>query len=125
MREKGGCVRHELRILALAALCSLLPALARAAPTEADIAAGRKIAFTKTLGNCIACHVIPGGTQPGNIGPNLTHIRALLPHRKDAYAIIFNEPARKPQTPMPPFGRNHILTPAQIRQVIAFLYSHK
>ncbi|MGC8475754.1 MAG: sulfur oxidation c-type cytochrome SoxX [Acetobacteraceae bacterium] len=122
-------MRQAYRKLTLAAVGLLAPLAARAAPPRpsmaAEIAAGRKIAFTKTLGNCIACHVIPGGTQPGNIGPNLTHIRALVPHRKDAYAIIFDEPARKPQAPMPPFGRNHILTPAQIRQVIAFLYSNK
>ena len=121
----GGNVRRVVGLSFLAAMGLLAAPGARAAPSAAEIAAGRKIAFTKTLGNCVACHVIPGGTQPGNIGPDLTHIRALLPHRKDAYAMIFDAPAKKPQTPMPPFGRNHILTPAQIRQVIAFLYSHK
>ena len=42
--------------------------------TPGDAAAGLKIATTKSLGNCIACHVASAWANlplPGNIGPSL------------------------------------------------------
>lgn len=108
--------------LGLALALALVPGVAAAA-TAADIAAGQRIAFDKSLGNCLACHVIAGGQQPGNIGPRLAGLKAAFPHRKDLYAVIFNEQARNPQTLMPAFGTNAILTPKQIGQVIDFLYT--
>ncbi len=42
-----------------------------------DAAVGFKIATTKSLGNCIACHVAAGWAKlplPGNIGPDLTGV---------------------------------------------------
>ncbi len=50
--------------VALALALTLAPQLAAAAPTAADSAAGKHVAFTKSLGNCLACHVIAGGDQP-------------------------------------------------------------
>jgi sulfur-oxidizing protein SoxX len=100
----------------------ILPATALAA-TPAQIAAGKKIVFTKALGNCLACHVIAGGSQPGDIGPELKNVKSMVPNRKTLYAIIYDEEARNPQTLMPPFGKNAILTPQQINDVIDFLYT--
>ncbi|MGH7067752.1 MAG: sulfur oxidation c-type cytochrome SoxX [Acetobacteraceae bacterium] len=100
----------------------LLPALALGA-SPASVAAGKKIVFSTALGNCLACHAIPGGSQPGDIGPPLKDVKALVPDRKTLYAILDDEQARNPQTMMPPFGRNAILTPEQINDVIDFLYT--
>jgi len=32
---------------------------------------GEKIAKTRSLGNCVACHYLPNVESPGDIGPNL------------------------------------------------------
>ncbi len=37
--------------------------------------------------------------------------------------MIFDEETRNPQTLMPPFGKNAILTARQIAQLIDFLYT--
>lgn len=96
---------------------SLGPAL------SATVAVGRKIAFDRKRGNCLACHVIAGGELPGNIGPELKQVRNLVPNRKELYAIIYDEQKRNAQTIMPAFGQNDILTPKQINDVIDFLYT--
>ena len=40
---------------------------------------GKKIAFNKKKGNCLACHLIPGGDQPGNIAPPLIAMKGRFP----------------------------------------------
>lgn len=45
--------------------------------TPGDPAAGLAVATTKSLGNCMACHVAEGWSEmalPGNIGPALTSV---------------------------------------------------
>ncbi|MGH7051758.1 MAG: sulfur oxidation c-type cytochrome SoxX [Acetobacteraceae bacterium] len=111
-----------MKIVGLAFGLILLPALAFAATPE-QIAAGKKIVFSQALGNCLACHAIAGGSQPGDIGPPLKDVKAMIPDRKMLYAIIFDEEARNPQTMMPPFGRNAILSSKQINEVVDFLYT--
>ena len=46
-----------------------------------------------------------------------------FPNRADLVAILTNEQSRNPQTVMPPFGANRILTPQEIEKVVDFLYS--
>ena len=61
--------------------------------------------------------------MPGNAGPALKHMKTLVPDRKTLYAILYDEQKRDPQTIMPAFGKNDILTPRQINDVIDFLYT--
>ena len=88
-----------------------------------SVADGEKLAFDRGKGNCLTCHVIKGGDAPGNVGPPLADMKARLPDRKELFAIIFDETKRNPQTVMPPFGRNLILTNEEINSIIDFLYS--
>lgn len=101
---------------------AILPATALAA-TPAEIAAGQKIVTTKSLGNCVACHSFDGAVEPGNIGPAFKDMKARVPDRKLLYSIIYDETKHNPETVMPAFGRNLILTPEQINEVIDFLYT--
>lgn len=41
--------------------------------TPGDAVKGRKLALTRSKGNCVACHVLPGDdvTFPGNAGPDM------------------------------------------------------
>jgi L-cysteine S-thiosulfotransferase len=102
--------------LAIGALASVGPACAQSAASE-----GQKVAFDRGKGNCLTCHVIKGGDLPGTIGPELKDIKSKYPDRNDLVAIISDETKRNPQTVMPPFGRNRILTEQEINAVVDFL----
>ena len=41
--------------------------------------------------------------------------------RDELIAIVFDETKRNPQTVMPPFGRNRILTDKEINAIVDFL----
>jgi sulfur-oxidizing protein SoxX len=84
---------------------------------------GETLAFDRGKGNCLTCHVIKGGDSPGNVGPELADMKHRFPDRAALTAIIFDETKRNPQTVMPPFGRNLILTQQEIEAVVDFLYT--
>ncbi|KRP96139.1 sulfur oxidation c-type cytochrome SoxX [Bradyrhizobium yuanmingense] len=105
-----------LAALALLAGAAMTPAWAQSTVTE-----GQKLAFDRGKGNCLTCHVIKGGDLPGTIGPELKDIKAKYPDRNELTAIIFDETKRNPQTIMPPFGRNRILTEQEIDAIVDFL----
>jgi len=102
--------------LAIGAFASVSTAQAQSAADE-----GRKLAFDRGKGNCLTCHVIKGGDLPGTIGPELKDLKAKYPDRNELVAIIFDETKRNPQTMMPPFGRNRILTDQEISAIVDFL----
>jgi L-cysteine S-thiosulfotransferase len=109
-----------LQALALALLIGMATS---AGPARAQSAAaeGQKIAFDRGKGNCLTCHDIKGGDLPGSIGPALKDIKSKYPDRNDLVAIVTDETRRNPQTVMPPFGRNRILTEQEIDAVVDFL----
>jgi sulfur-oxidizing protein SoxX len=102
--------------LSIGAFSSIGPAFAQSAASE-----GQKIAFDRGKGNCLTCHEIKGGDLPGSIGPVLKDIKSKYPDRNDLVAIVSDETKRNPQTVMPPFGRNRILTEQEINAVVDFL----
>jgi sulfur-oxidizing protein SoxX len=95
---------------------SVTPACAQSAAAE-----GQKLAFDRGKGNCLTCHEIKGGDLPGTIGPALKDIKSKYPDRNDLVAILYDETKRNPQTMMPPFGRNRILTDQEINAIVDFL----
>jgi L-cysteine S-thiosulfotransferase len=104
-------------------LALLIGAAASASPASAQSAAaeGQKLAFDRGKGNCLTCHEINGGDLPGTIGPALKDIKSKYPDRNDLVFILTDETRRNPQTVMPPFGRNHILTEQEINAIVDFL----
>ena len=105
------------------ALATALLAGLAASPAHAQSAAaeGQKLAFDRGKGNCLTCHAIKGGDLPGTIGPELKDIKGKYPDRNDLVAILNDETKRNPQTMMPPFGRNRILTEQEINAIVDFL----
>jgi len=101
--------------LAIGAFMSVSPARAQSA------AEGQKLAFDRSKGNCLTCHAIKGGDLPGTIGPELKDIKSKYPDRNELVAIVSDETKRNPQTVMPPFGRDRILTEKEINAVVDFL----
>jgi L-cysteine S-thiosulfotransferase len=102
--------------LSIGAATFVSPASAQSAAAE-----GQKIAFDRGKGNCLTCHDIKGGDLPGTIGPALQDIKSKYPDRSELVAIVTDETKRNPQTVMPPFGRNRILTESEINAVVDFL----
>ena len=111
--------RPSLRVLPLALTIAVMPLTS--ANAQSNAAEGQKIAFDRAKGNCLSCHEIKGGDLPGSIGPQLKDIKRKYPDRKDLIAILTDESKRNPQTAMPPFGRNRILTEREIEAVVDFL----
>jgi sulfur-oxidizing protein SoxX len=109
-------IRAVALALAIGALTSASPASAQSTVSE-----GQKLAFDRSKGNCLTCHEIKGGDLPGTIGPPLKDIRSKYPDRNELVAIVTDETKRNPQTVMPPFGRNRILTDQEINAVVDFL----
>jgi sulfur-oxidizing protein SoxX len=103
---------------ALAAVALVLSAAS--AQAQSGAAEGQKIAFDRGKGNCLTCHDIKGGDLPGTIGPQLRDLKARY-DRNELIAIVTDETKRNPQTVMPPFGRNRILTEQEINAVVDFL----
>ena len=97
--------------------------LACAGIAHAQAADGQALAFATAKGNCLACHHIAGGTQMGDVGPPLADMRRRYPDRADLRARIADARQYNPDTLMPPFGANGILTAEEIERVIDFLYT--
>ena len=99
----------------------LMAIVATPARAQSAVADGQKLAFDRGKGNCLTCHEIRGGDLPGSIGPPLKDIKGKYPDRNELIAILNDETKRNPQTVMPPFGRNRILTDQEINAVVDFL----
>ncbi|MFO1285429.1 MAG: sulfur oxidation c-type cytochrome SoxX [Rubrivivax sp.] len=94
-------------------------------PLEGNAARGRQIAQARNRGNCLACHVMPGGTQPGSRGPDLSRFGSSGRSAAEAYAMVYDMRTVNPETLMPPFGTNEVLTDQELRDVVAFLLASK
>ena len=109
------------RALFVAAVFGLLQVASGRAFAQAPSPPGQVLAFDRAKGNCLTCHDIKGGDLPGTIGPALKDLKSKYPDRKDLVAIVTDETKRNPQTVMPPFGRNRILTESEINAIVDFL----
>ena len=88
-----------------------------------QIAEGKKISFDKKKGNCLACHLIVGGTQPGNIAPPLIGMKGRFPDKAVLRAQIADPRAANPDSMMPPFSAHGVLTEKEIDAVVEFVHS--
>ena len=97
---------------------SVAPGIASAASAADE---GKKIAFHKKKGNCLACHKMAGGKVPGNVGPALVNMKAPFPDKKKLRYQIWDATVSNPRTMMPPFGRHKILSEKEIDKVVEFV----
>ena len=93
------------------------------AATPAELAEGKKIAFDRKKGNCLACHMIEGGTLPGNIGPPLIAMKARFPDKAKLRAQIYDATQINPNTIMIPFGPHAVLSDSEIDKVTSYIHS--
>ena len=90
---------------------------------SSNLEKGKKLAFSKKKGNCLACHLIAGGDMGGNIAPPLIAMKARFPDIEVLKAQIADARIKNPATFMPPFKPHGILTDDEIDQITKFVYS--
>ena len=84
---------------------------------------GKEIAFNRFKGNCLACHYVEGAELTGNYGPPLIAMKIRYPDLEVLRAQIWDAATKNPDTRMPPFGRNRILTEEEIDLVTEYIQS--
>lgn len=110
-------------------LCTMMSAVLLSSPAmsseeeSSSIAKGKKLAFDRKKGNCLACHAIEGGSLAGSIGPALIVMKLRYPDRDKIRAKIWDATQSNQQSVMPPFGKNRVLSNEEIEHVINYLYS--
>ncbi|NVK29931.1 MAG: sulfur oxidation c-type cytochrome SoxX [Gammaproteobacteria bacterium] len=102
---------------------SLMSGVAMADGHGDAIAEGKKLAFDRGKGNCLACHMIDDGQMAGNQGPPLMMMKQRFPNIEDLRAQIADPTVRNPRTSMPPFGKHGILTEDELDKVVQYIYS--
>ena len=116
-------IYNRLLVTALICCVSIFGGVSTASADGASIAAGKKLAFNRKKGNCLACHMIAGGNLPGNIGPPLVAMKARFPDKSALRAQIWNASANNPDTIMPPFGKHKIISEDELDKVTDFIHS--
>ncbi|WP_294947961.1 sulfur oxidation c-type cytochrome SoxX [Sulfurivirga sp.] len=116
---------HALAATAVATTLMAAPVASQAAGADAKVVAeGKKLAFSRSKGNCLACHMIKGGSLPGNIGPALIAMKLRYPDKQKLRDKIWGKPELEVKySMMPPFGRHAILSEDQIDKIVEFIYT--
>lgn len=125
MLKLKGIIIPATSVLVLAGALSweLSSNVALGAEAASAVEQGKEIAFDRAKGNCLACHQIEGGELPGNIGPPLVAMKARYPDKSKLRAQIADATEKNPNSIMPPFGRNQILSESEIDKVVEFIYT--
>jgi len=103
---------------------TLVSGVVKAAGDEASIIEdGKKVAFNRKKGNCLACHKMKGGSLEGNIGPELVNMKSRYPDKAKLRAQIWDATVNNPNTIMPPFGKHKIVSEKEIDAIVEFIYT--
>jgi sulfur-oxidizing protein SoxX len=122
MRNPAKIISSFASVAAILGTLAFVPATATAAEASV-VEEGKKIAFDRRKGNCLACHMVEGGDLPGNIGPPLVAMKARFPDKATLRAQIWDARRMNPNTIMPPFGAHRILTEEEIDKVVEFIHT--
>ena len=88
-----------------------------------NVKEGKKLAFDRKKGNCLACHQIENGELAGNNGPPLIAMGARFPNRIDLFNQIWDATKNNPNSFMPPFGKHGVITKDEINKILEYLYT--
>lgn len=122
MRNTAKKATIALSLAAIFSGASLMSTTAQAASAE-QVAKGKEIAWNRKTGNCLACHMLPGGEMPGDLGPPLVAMKARFPDRKALFDQIYDATEKNPSTRMPPFGKYKALSNSDIDAIVDYLYT--
>jgi sulfur-oxidizing protein SoxX len=123
MRRTAHLIKTSVSVAALTGCLGLIAPITAGAADAADLEQGKKLAFDRKKGNCLACHQIEGGTLAGNIGPPLVAMKARFPDYEKMKAQISDARVNNPNTIMIPFGPHGVLSAKEIELVSQFIYT--
>lgn len=86
---------------------------------------GQDLAFNNRMGNCLACHMIPGDPKAvtsATIAPPLIAMKARFPDKAKLRAQIYDATVANPHTSMPPFGKHKALTDKEVDLITDYIY---
>lgn len=92
-------------------------------PLAGNAERGKQVAMNTQLGNCWACHALPGDAQPGAGGPPLLAFKTRGYSDAHVYQQIYDARVANPNTLMPPYGTFGTLTEQNLRDLTAYLQS--
>jgi L-cysteine S-thiosulfotransferase len=112
----------------IAVLSASVPSSLLAQPAGINIASqvdkGRAIFLDERKGNCAACHKAPNDSAvktKSNIGMPLEAVKARYPDRAKLRDAIWDISKSTPNTIMPPYGKNRILSDDEIDALVIYL----
>jgi len=123
MRKQIQSLYSVTGTLALLTGALLVIPVAGAAEGAGNIEKGKAVAFGRSKGNCVTCHVMDDGESPGNLGPPLIAMKARYPDREKLRAQIWDPTAINPESAMVPFGKNKVLTEEEIDYLVDYIWS--
>lgn len=93
---------------------------------DGDAENGKKLAADRSRGGgCLACHILPGGALPGNVGPDLSVIGAAGRTDWYLYNHIYDPRVFHANSMMPPWGAHGVYSPSEIRDLVVYLKTLK
>ncbi|MEE9350900.1 MAG: sulfur oxidation c-type cytochrome SoxX [Thiotrichaceae bacterium] len=122
MRKKIRLMVTSASAIAIVAVMGITTniAIADDKAASSSLEEGKKLAFDRKKGNCLACHMIQGGDMAGTIGPPLIAMKSRF--KRDALIAQISEPRDKnPNTIMPPFGTHSVMSPKEIELVTDYI----
>lgn len=123
MRKTAKLIATAASFAVLIGGTSLIPQTASADNHGKMVEKGKKVAFDRKKGNCLACHMIDDGTSPGDLGPPLVAMKARFPDKAKLRAQIWDAQVANPDTRMPPFGKHKIVSESDIDAIVEYLYT--
>lgn len=83
---------------------------------------GKSLAFDKKRGNCLACHAIDDGENIAALGPPLENLQLRFSNKSALKTYIWDASSKKPNTIMPAFGKQKILSDKEIELIVNYLW---
>ena len=122
MRNPAKLLSSAASVIAVLGTLAMTPAVVSAEEASV-IDEGKKLAFDRKKGNCLACHQMAGGSMAGNIGPPLIAMKARFPDKGKLRAQVYDARTANPNTIMIPFGPHRVLSDAEIDKVVEYIYT--
>lgn len=125
-RTLGAPLGAALFLIAVLSASVSNGALAQSAGTNisSQVDKGRAIFIDERKGNCAACHKAPNDAAiktKSNIGMPLEAVKARFPDRAKLRDAIWDLSKSVPNTIMPPYGKNRILSDDEIDNLVIYL----
>ena len=125
-RTLGAPLGAALFLIAVLSASVSSSVLAEAAVTNiaSPVDKGRAIFLDERKGNCAACHKAPNDAAiktKSNIGMPLEAVKARYPDRAKLRDAIWDLSKSVPNTIMPPYGKNRILSDDEIDSLVIYL----